>query len=81
MSIEKRKDVLDIDKLNKLPQPLAVVMMGGCECVIDSICVGTGLMKLNISGMIDRAEFIMIRDLVDAYGVKHDPDDFWISNN
>lgn len=76
--VPQNGDKLNITKFNNLPSPVTAVLIGGGEYWIESLCVQTGLMRLDISGMIDREDFIMVKTLIDANGNKHNPDEFWI---
>lgn len=71
-------DQLKIDKINRLPHPLTAVFYGGDEWEIYSICVETGLMKINVVGMLDNCHFDNVKKIKDIDGGVHDADDFWI---
>ena len=45
---------------------------------IDTLCVQTGCMRLDVSGQIDLSHFDNVKKLVDMDGVEYDPDDFWV---
>jgi len=74
-------DILDIAKFNALPGPVTAKMCGGSELWIESLCVKTGLMRLDVCGKIDRCHFSEVIELIDINNCKHDPDDFWIESN
>lgn len=78
--VTKKGDILNIEKFNELPSPVTARLMGGDEYWIDTLCVQTGLMRLDISGQIDLSEFCMVKTLIDSDGNEHDPDDFWIED-
>jgi hypothetical protein len=74
----KPGDMLDIKKFNLLPGPVTAKMIGGGDYWIETLDVQTGLMRVDVCGMIDLTEFSMVDWLVDASGEKHDPDDFYL---
>ncbi|MCQ0168471.1 hypothetical protein DN388_16055 [Pseudomonas sp. S12(2018)] len=70
-------DLLNIEKINALPQPIFAWLHGGWWPVHD-IEVQTGMMRIDACGMLDVMCFsdaLMIRD--DA-GQTHDTDDFYL---
>ncbi len=74
----KKGDILKLKEFNALPSPVTARMCGGGEYWIESLCVQTGFMRLDVSGQIDHSEFSMVKILIDSDGVEHEPDDFWI---
>ena len=78
MAVQK-KDILNIDKINSLPQPITAILYGDTSGYwIETLCVRTGLMRLDVMGQIDLCHFDDVKMLVDIEGIEHDPDDFWI---
>jgi len=77
----KDGDLLDIVKINSLPHPLTARMVGGSEQMIETIDVQTGCMRLDIYGQIDLECFSIVMVIIDADGVEHDSDYFWIDYN
>lgn len=73
------EDMLDIKKFNSLPGPVTARIVGGGEYWIETLCVQTGLMRLDVSGQIDFNEFAMVAMLIDSNGIEHDPDDFYLA--
>ena len=72
-------DLLDIAKINALPQPImAVLFGGGGEYEIETIDVQTGCMRIMVCGLVEPMHFSDAKTLIDVDGSKHDPDDFWI---
>lgn len=74
-------DWLDIAKLNALPQPLRYLRYGDKETpgyYIDSICVETGLCRINVAGRIGILEFVELKTIIDGNSNHHDTDQFWI---
>jgi len=70
-------DLLLMDKINALPQPL-YARTGGLDwwpvCDID---VETGLTRIDVCGMLDVLKFGAVIGLRDANGIDHDPDSFY----
>ena len=70
---------MDIAKFNGLPSPVTAVLYGDSNGYwIESLCVQTGAMRVDVSGQIDHHDFAYVKELVDIDGGKYDPDDFWI---
>ena len=74
----KTGDILSMEKFSALPHPIVGKMMGGGEWEIETVCILTGIMRLNVCGKIDLEDFSMVKTIVDANGDEHDPDDFWL---
>lgn len=72
-------DLLDMDRLNSLPQPLWVNSSATWWPVHD-IDVETGLLRIDVCGMLDVLHFGGITGLRDAHGNEHDPDDFYLDD-
>lgn len=75
-------DILDVDKFNSLPHPLMAVLWG-CDSgiTIETVCVETGCMRLDVMGQIDLSHFDNVKAVIDGDGVKHDADDFWLEDS
>ena len=73
-------DILNIVKFNALPGPVTARLIGGDEYWIESLCVRTGLMRLDVCGQIDLSDFSLVAALIDIDGNEHNPDDFWIED-
>ncbi len=72
-------DILDMEKFNSLPQPVTAILYGDTSGYwIETLCVQTGCMRLDVMGKIDLSHFDNVKHLVDIDGNTHDPDDFWI---
>ena len=67
-----------MEKFNSLPSPVTAVLCGGGGYWIETLCVQTGLMRLDVSGKVDHRHFSEVMKLVDIDGGKHNPDDFWL---
>lgn len=74
----KYGDILDIKKFNELPSPVTAKLIGGGEYWIETLCVQTGAMRIDVCGMIDHMEFIDVLELIDINGKQYNPDDFWL---
>jgi hypothetical protein len=70
-------DKLNIDAINALPHPLVACLYGGSEWQIHDICVETGLMRIDVCGLLEVKMFADVKDLRDGDGLSHDPDDFY----
>jgi hypothetical protein len=72
-------DLLNMDLINALPQPLWVSKNGkDWWWPVHDICVQTGLVRIDVSGLLQVdhiADWLYVRD--DA-GVIHDPDGFYL---
>ena len=71
-------DIIDIDKFNALPGPVAARIDFGAEHWIETLCVQTGCMRLDVCGKIQLSHFDHVRKLIDADGNEHNPDIFYI---
>lgn len=71
-------DMLNIKKFNSLPSPVTAQLFGGDEHWIESLCVQTGAMRLDVCGLIDLEDFAMVKTLVDINGVEHNPEEFYV---
>ena len=66
-------DLLNMDKLNSLPQPLWI--RGWPVYDID---VQTGLYRVDVCGKLDVCKWGSVITFKDAYGNIHDPEDFYM---
>lgn len=72
-------DIIDIVKFNNLPSPVTAVYWGSkTGWWIETLCVQTGLMRVDVCGMLERCHFSDVKELIDINGNKHNPDDFYI---
>ena len=74
----QKGDKLHMRKFNALPGPVIARFFGGGEWLIETLCVQTGAMRVDVCGKIDFEDFSMVSMLIDADGDEHDPDDFWL---
>jgi len=72
-------DLLRIDYINSLHQPLVVRLLGEKEPMweLHDIDVETGLLRINVCGKLQAMHISDIGDFVDMDGVTHDPDSFY----
>jgi len=72
-------DLLKIDFINNLPQPLVVRLLGEKEPMweLHDIEVETGLLRINVCGKLQVMHISDIGDFIDMDGVTHDPDSFY----
>lgn len=70
-------DMLRMDALNALPQPLFVRISGGDYWPVHDIDVETGLLRIDVIGLLDVSHFGSVLNLRDAEGIEHNPDDFY----
>jgi hypothetical protein len=70
-------DLLNMDYINTLPQPLFAWHLGSWWPVHD-IEVETGCLRIDACGMLDVLHIGGIIKFVDANGTEHDPDTFYI---
>ena len=73
----KSGDLIDMAKFNALPSPVTARLCGGGEYWIETLCVQTGCMRLDVSGQIDLSHFAEVMVLIDIDGEEYEPDDFW----
>lgn len=70
-------DLLRMDYINSLPQPFLATLLGGSQYELESICVETGLLRIDVCGKLQCMEISDITCFTDMDGVKHDPDEFY----
>ena len=76
----QENDKLNMDKFNALPSPVTARLWSGAEHWIETLCVQTGCMRLDVCGQIDLSNFDEVRTLIDIDGNEHDPDDFYLED-
>ena len=75
----KVTDLLNMDAINRLPHPLFAGRGGlGTDWPIVQICVQTGCCTMDVVGLPEYFHYSELIWLIDANGVKHDPDDFYL---
>ena len=70
-------DLLRIDHINSLPQPLMARTFGGGDWEVEFICVETGCMRINVCGPSQNTHIDEVLYFVDDAGTKHSTDSFY----
>ena len=70
-------DLLRIDYINSLPQPFIAKFCGGDEWPIYDIEVETGLLRIDVVGLLEVRHIGEVMYFIDEAGVKHDSDTFY----
>jgi len=70
-------DLLRMDYINSLPQPFIAHFFGGSEWPVNDIDVETGLLRIDVCGLLDVKHISDVMVFVDANGVKHDAESFY----
>ena len=72
-------DILRLDYINSLPQPLLVRFCGDKDWwwPVHDIDVETGLMRIDACGLLQSACFSEVAEIQDCNSVIHDPDTFY----
>lgn len=73
-------DLLNMQFINSLPQPLWVSSLGSWWPVHD-IDVETGLFRIDVCGMLDVLHIDRVFAFRDANGNEHDADTFYLEAN
>lgn len=71
-------DLLDMDHINSLPQPLFAMTWHGTWWPVHDIEVQTGLVRIDVCGKLDVKPVGDIRKFRDDIGHEHEPDDFYV---
>lgn len=70
-------DILRLDHINSLPQPFIATMLGGSCYDVELICVETGLMTINVSGMPQNTDIGEVISFTDQNGTVHPMETFF----
>jgi len=72
-------DLLKMDFINSLPQPLLATLYGDKDCKweINDIDVETGLLRINVCGKLQIMHIGDVNFFTDMNGDIHDADDFY----
>lgn len=70
-------DLLRMDHINSLPQPFFAQFCGGLWWPVHDIEVQTGLMRIDVCGLLEVKHFGEVTALRDSAGAEHDPDTFY----
>lgn len=73
-------DLLRMDFINSLPQPLWVRQWGrtSFDWPIYDICVETGLIRIDVCGKLDKLHICDVAEFKDDYGTVYDSNVFYI---
>lgn len=77
-----KQDLLNIDFINSLPQPLWVRHWGrkDFDWPLYDICVETGLMRIDVCGKLDNLHIGDVAQFIDDHGTVHDSEEFYLEN-
>jgi hypothetical protein len=81
MSTIEAGDLLDIDYINSLPQPLIGVFFSGDRWPIVDIDVQTGVLRIDVCGKLQVMRIGDAKEFVDADGGIHDSESFYIDDS
>ena len=70
-------DLLDMDRINSLPQPLTAHFYGGVAWPVIDIDVATGLLRIDVVGRLAINHIRDVNTFTDADGGSHDADSFY----
>lgn len=73
----KQEDRLRMDYINSLPQPFVATLPGGNEWPVFDIDAETGMLRIDVSGMLEAKFIADVLSFTDASGIQHDPDTFY----
>lgn len=72
-------DMLNMQHINSLPQPFLVRDLGrDVWWPVESICVETGLMQIDVVGKLQPKHISDAAEFQDATGTFHDPESFYL---
>lgn len=72
-------DLLREGYINSLPQPFIGIKLGReTGWPVETICVETGLMHIDVCGKLDCCHISDFKIFVDASGIQHDPETFYV---
>lgn len=70
-------DLLRMDHINSLPQPFVAHFCGGSEWPVFDIDVETGLLRIDVCGLLEVTNIGNVMFFRDMDGVEHDADSFY----
>jgi hypothetical protein len=73
-----QEDVLDMTYINSLPQPFIGRELGGWEWPINDFEVGTGLLRIDVSGLLQVKSIADFTSFKDGYGNVHSAEGFYV---
>lgn len=73
-------DTLDEDIINGMPQPFIVRLCGDKETwwPLHDVDVETGLMRINVCGLLEVKRFSEVMEICDGHGRSHNPETFYL---
>lgn len=71
-------DLLKADFIDSLPQPLIAHLWGGGRWPVYDISTETGLVRIDVVGMLEIIHIGDIKCIKDDAGVMHEVDDFYV---
>lgn len=76
-------DILDMEYINSLPQPLVARMLCGkdFDWPVYDICVQTGLVRIDVCGLLEVKSISDFSAFRDDYGKVYTPDDFYLDGD
>lgn len=70
-------DLLRMDHINSLPQPFIAHFFGGSEWPVYDIDVETGLLRIDVVGLLDIKHIGDVKFFRDMAGIEHDAESFY----
>ncbi len=71
-------DRLKMDYINSLPQPFIAHFYGGSEWPVEDIDVETGLLRIDVCGMLEVKHIGEVKFFRDMDEIDHDAETFYI---
>lgn len=71
-------DILNMGYINSLPQPFFARLCGGNSWPVHDIDVETGLLRIDVVGLLQAVHIGDVLFFRDACGAEHDPDSFYL---
>lgn len=77
--IEEMSDLLSMERINSLPRPLFIneSSKGEWWWPVHDIDVETGLLRIDVCGLLEVKHYSDVRRLRDGEHVEHNPEDFY----
>ena len=76
--MREKNDLLNMEFINSLPQPfIAIEYDEKWQWPIQDICVQSGIMRIDVCGLLQPVELLDYKFIQDANGNKHNPEDFY----
>lgn len=74
------QDRLNMNHINSLPQPFFIRLCGDkIKWPLESIDVETGFLRFDVCGKLQVSHIGEVAEFIDADGVKHEPESFYLS--